>query len=827
MGPGRVGKRILVGLVGLLACCTLAATWGAAPGAGAAGGRRPGSLDPSFGVGGRAVAKSTGETAPSEFTSAAMAPNGDLVIELKRRTPRVERHREIEVRRPSGALDPAFGKGGKLTVGGGSGLVVLADGDILIGVDKCDGTVGSVMMLNPHGGRVAGFGKDGCGAYAGFGEEFLTVDGQGRILLAGRREYCVPGCSKDVIPSSESVVARLLPDGSRDTGFGREGVVATRLDDHLEAAGFDAGVAPFALVAAPDGGVLIGTGEGVIRLAEDGSLDTAFGEGGVASGPESGSDLAVQPDGSIDLATSDYLGKAMLVTRFTPRGAVDTGFGGGGTARLPFPSQCDSDLIAAAPGGGVVVATAILPDTHARYYEETPVLVHLTATGQPDPSYGEAGIARLELPEPRLPSPTVARALVVDPDGSALVAGNDEDEDAFAAAFTPDGAARSSFGTAGKLIEHHEQPAQLEPTGLFQTPGGGFTVATQRATAPGLRTGFLVRFGADGRQRRFPDGAAATETLAHGIVLPDGAGRAVAWGGDGERNRVLLAAGPVGHLLDKRYGKNGSARFPKGLYPEAIAPAPGGGVAVIGALGKAMAVYRVSPKGHPDRRFGKDGLATVRFPGAGAIGFDGLVEADGDVVLAGSVGQRAGAARLLPDGRLDRSFGRGGRVSGLLGKGAFGLLVAPWHGGVVIAADQETTPRSSAGLVRLDSSGRLDPSFGRDGVVGGGAERPPLALFTGAGHIVVVTDPLFERGHRGGGVELRAWDADGRVDRAFGDDGVRFYGSGKGRHGFDPVAAIQQPDGKVVVAGTTVGTDRRRASVERHTETVLVRFLLR
>jgi uncharacterized delta-60 repeat protein len=824
-----MGARGKFGGIWRLACLAVIAGAVAAPGAGAAVKARPGALDPRFGHGGVAIAKSPTETAPSEFTAAASAPDGDLILELRRTDTGGESLREIEARTPSGALDTSFGKRGKLTVEGGAGVIALADGDLLIGVYKCGGALSSVMEVDADGVPVPSFGTDGCGVAAAVEEERIALDPKGRILLLGKATYCGP-CGHDETGSTEAVVTRLLPDGSLDPSFGQGGVARTHADDHLEEAEFSqAGYQPEGIAATPGGDLLITKGGSVIALDEAGAIDGAYGKGGVATVPGHAGPIAEQSDGSAFVLSFEYGDKTMTVNKLTPSGADDPTFGADGAAELPFESDgnVEADPIATAPGGGVYVGAGIFPGKGCvRPCEETPALTRFTATGQPDPTFGTAGVATVSLPSARLPEPPSLRAVVVAADGSTFVTGTDEGGDSYVAAFTPAGAPRGDFGEGGVLIERHRQQALLETTGFFQRPGGGFTVAAQKTNAPGLLAAFLVRFAADGKQRPFAGGAYATETLAHGFIVPDGAGRAVAWRGE-RRDRALRAAGPVGQLLDRNYGKKGVARFPKGLTPEEVVPAPGGGAAVVGTLDHAMAVYRVGPRGNPVPGFGRHGLATVRFPHRTAIGLAGLVEPDGKVVLTGSVRAFTGAARLLPDGRLDPSFGKGGRVRRLLGRDTYGQLIAPWHGGVVIAADKESVPSHTAGLIRLLPDGSVDRSFGRSGVVHGGAEKRPLALLAEAGHVVVVTDPTFEKGHRGEGVELRAWNADGSIDRRFGHDGVVFFDGGTERRRFNPAAATQQPDGKVVVAGTirTKQVGGNYSSIR--TKAALVRFLLR
>ena len=544
-----------------------------------------------------------------------------------------------------------------------------------------------------------------------------------------------------------------------------------------------------------------------------------------------GTGLTVEPDGSTVLIAGAEFDKAgATVTKFAADGTPDQSFGEKGTATLPLPAESSLELVAPVPGGGYLIAGEEAPAKGCDPCESTPFLERLTAAGRPDPGYGKDGVAVAHLPLGRLPWPATQRALVVSPDGSAVVAGSNYGQDAYLGGWTAAGAPNASFGEGGGLTEHHEQPAQLEPTGLALTRGGGLTVVSQRSSAPGLITGFKVDFDAAGKQLPAPNGAAAVETLAHGAIASLGGGGVAIWTGNENRPaRGLESAGANGLPL-KGFGRRGTVKFPQGFVAEQITSAPGGGVLAVGGVKgkKTMAVLRLGPGGHPVHGFGRDGLAEVSFPGGSAVAVAGLVEADGDTTVTGTAGGSVVAARLLPRGRLDKHFGHGGRALGLLG-GAVGTLIAPWHGGVVIAA---ASGRLAKGLIRLDADGRLVRGFGRRGVVRKGAEKAPLAVLSGAGRIVVVTNPLYEHGHKGNGVELRSYKPDGSVDRAFGHHGVRFYGSGReGRNGwrsFVPVAAVEQPGGKVVVAGTAYGETWLSETdwIER-SKAELVRFLVR
>lgn len=110
-------------LISLASLATLTAILSPAP-ANAAGHGRFGTLDRSFGNGGKVFARAP-KAAHSEFGAAELESDGDLVVELQREV--VEREggvREIERRLPDGSLDPSFGKDGRVRVGPGSGLAV-------------------------------------------------------------------------------------------------------------------------------------------------------------------------------------------------------------------------------------------------------------------------------------------------------------------------------------------------------------------------------------------------------------------------------------------------------------------------------------------------------------------------------------------------------------------------------------------------------------------------------------------------------------------------------------------------------------------------------
>jgi uncharacterized delta-60 repeat protein len=174
----------------------------------------------------------------------------------------------------------------------------------------------------------------------------------------------------------EMSVLRLRPDGSVETAFGNGG-------RYLRTGVWAAGI-----TAAPDGGVLLAleigpfsgaAHAGLLKLDADGRPDSSFGTDGLiepAAGP-----FAELPHVSYsggDVVATGTAQNLALLARFTPTGRAATGFGetgvraiGPGSPRALLPR----------PGGKVVVAgSGDYPGTFAAW--------RFLADGRPDPTFG-------------------------------------------------------------------------------------------------------------------------------------------------------------------------------------------------------------------------------------------------------------------------------------------------------------------------------------------------------------------------------------------------------------------------------------------------------
>lgn len=153
----------------------------------------------------------------------------------------------------------------------------------------------------------------------------LAVQPDGKILVAGTRQ---PGGTND----GSIVVARLNADTSLDTSFGDAGLAIVNVSPGLldEAR---------ALALQPDGKIVVAGyatfndyAFALVRLTATGQLDAGFGSGGIVTTAPSfqsqGRSLALQPDGKIVVGGASNFGFALL--RYLADGSLDTTFGSGG-----------------------------------------------------------------------------------------------------------------------------------------------------------------------------------------------------------------------------------------------------------------------------------------------------------------------------------------------------------------------------------------------------------------------------------------------------------------------------------------------------------------
>jgi uncharacterized delta-60 repeat protein len=190
------------------------------------------------------------------------------------------------------------------------------------------------------------------------------------------------------------------------------------------------------------------------------------------------------------------------------------------------------------------------------------------------------------------------------------------------------------------------------------------------------------------------------------------------------------------------------------------------------------------------------------------------VQPDGKIVAAGvsNPGHKYALARYNPDGTLDTTFGNGGKVTTVLPNnvqgGADGLLLLP--GGKIMICGSINLPSSSDSsfaLLRYNSDGSLDSTFGNGGVVatnvGSDDDQAIRIALQSDGKVVVAGRrgiQFYPSEQRKGNAALARYNSDGSLDTTFGNNGTVATDFGQGLESY-AVALMIQPDGRIVIAG--------------------------
>ena len=233
-------------------------------------------------------------------------------------------------------------------------------------------------------------------------------------------------------------------------------------------------------------------------------------------------------------------------------------------------------------------------------------------------------------------------------------------------------------------------------------------------------------------------------------------------------------------------------------------------LSVCGALLAGWAAIAWAASGQLDPSFSEDGKALVNF---GAQDFaDGVALAPGGkLVLAGGsyqplpTGDEAAVARLNPDGALDPTFDGDGRLLTTMGKAhaiASAVDVLPDGRITLVGTDSGGSSRDWV-FYRLNEDGSPDPGFTPTTINFGADERPEDVVRQPDGKLVAA-------GFTGTAPDYK-WavariDQNGGPDSTFDGDGMQTLDFGPGHNWAQAVAL--QPDGKIVLAGEGPGLTR-------------------
>lgn len=326
---------------------------------------------------------------------------------------------------PNGGLDPTFGQGGISSTwmdgeAGVSGMAQTSDGKIVVVGNTYNGPF--LARYDTGGSLDPTFGSQGIVQMHDTGIELvaMAIGSDGRIAVAGTAH----------VPDYAFVASRFKSDGSADTSFGNGGSVTTTIVPGTSQWPYGVAVqADGKIVLVGYEGDYGGAGDEIalIRYNTDGTLDMGFGSGGIAltnptTGEEVAQTVAIQNDGKIVVGGSisgpDYpYPTDFLLARYLSDGTLDLAFGTGGITTTDFDGRQDNAYaLAIHADGKIVLAGSSYTDG---WSGASFVLSQYNPDGTPDMSFGTAGKVTTDFDFQY----SGIFALAIQPDDDKIVAG--------------------------------------------------------------------------------------------------------------------------------------------------------------------------------------------------------------------------------------------------------------------------------------------------------------------------------------------------------------------------------------------------------------------
>jgi uncharacterized delta-60 repeat protein len=380
-----------------------------------------------------------------------------------------------------------------------------------------------------------------------------------------------------------------------------------------------AGISKFARLTLGSLAGLVILAPPAIASPQPGDLDRSFDANGVVrthvdgiSGPANA--VAIDRSRRIVAAGPANSGPASLLARYRPNGDLDPSFSGDGMRSLVFAgSNFSASSLASNKGGGVIVAGTACPrGGHCQV-----AIAKLTASGRLAPGFGAGGRATVDFGTVQSGASSVA----LDSHGRVVVAGtvcSPVHCDFGIARLTKNGDLDRSFGNGGRAV------ARVDP---------------------GDRRAFtsLNSMAIDSRGR-----IVAAGNVSHGRVA------LVRYTPDGQRDGSFGHDGFAVKDLDRLGTINGIVVTPKDKIVAAGGYKPNGGAKV--------ALARFKRSGRLDSSFGEGGQVAADVSGKkNSFVYGVALDSQNRIVVAGK--HNFTVARFQPNGNLNRSFGRHGRVT--------------------------------------------------------------------------------------------------------------------------------------------------------------------
>lgn len=283
--------------------------------------------------------------------------------------------------------------------------------------------------------------------------------------------------------------------------------------------------------------------------------------------------------------------------------------------------------------------------------------------------------------------------------------------------------------------------------------------------------------------------------------------------------------------LDNTFGQNGfviTELNNKKAFPNNIFVLNDGKILITGyletSLEYGLMLLRYNPDGSIDSTFGENnGYTVANINQKTNVAEAAFVQEDGKIVLGGHANFTIATYRFNENGTVDETYGNNGMVNANHFTSPINFVkgIVVQNDGKIVAGGFVNGPNGyEFALVRYDSNGNLDTSFGNNGTI---------AQSVGDGHDFITSlalqddGKIIAGGHKWIANEpvkydfvVARYNTDGSLDTSFGDNGI---GSGNAVEGGNYIHNMKlQADGKIVAVGQTQVGDTWKSTLVRFNE---------
>lgn len=233
------------------------------------------------------------------------------------------------------------------------------------------------------------------------------------------------------------------------------------------------------------------------------------------------------------------------------------------------------------------------------------------------------------------------------------------------------------------------------------------------------------------------------------------------------------------------------------------------GVTTVGTpASPRLLLMRFNSNGTLDATFGQSGKIVLGVSNSSLMTWRAVaLQSDGKIVAVGRNGAGFTLARFTANGQPDATFGGVGfsifNTSNFTTSEGYDVAVQPDGKIVAVGSDDTATPVSSLNVIRLNTDGTPDATFGN-----GGVTRIQLVKSSVATKVALLANGQilaggFTTNNAGQQVAtLLRFNSDGSLDDTFGDNGLATLHWSSGS---DFVSGLYvQPDGRIVLSGHTL-----------------------